>query len=174
MSNEISAINSASASEVSSSSGNNSSTKPLSNETKKKLEALGIDTSNITSESDGKAALVTAQASAAAAKTSHSNSTSSQSGAVLKATVENFASKLGVSVAPNDDMATILNNLKTKITEMKASAGTDSTKLANANGNEATLATISDQYSQMKSAQAKLTGTLDSLASYNKAALGLS
>lgn len=168
MTNSISAINGSS----SVSSTSSSSSKPLSEETRKKLEALGIDTTNIKTESEGQTKLKEAQSAQANAQ---AGGQKPPQGALspekIKEEVEALASKVGVSVGNSDKIEDIMNNISKKISEIKASAKTDPNKLAEAESFESEYTTLSSELSQMKAAQ-NMTGA-SALANYNKLMLVL-
>lgn len=167
------AIGSVSSNSVASSSSNSSSAAKISDETKKKLEALGLDPSKYTSEAAAQAAITEAQQKAQQAQQAQakpqSNGTSMET---IEDSVKNLASKMGVPVGNNDKVDDILGNLSDKISELKTSAGTDETKKAEATAYDNEYFTLNSEYTQATAAQ-NMTGAT-AVAGYNKAALGLS
>ena len=168
MTDAINAINSSAVKNTSSSSSG-----ALSEDTKKKLEALGIDTSNITKETQGKSKLKEAQA-AAHAQGHGQKPQSASSMQAIKTEVDALAAKMGVSVGTNDKIDDIFRNISAKISSLQSAAGTDKTKSAEVESYQAEYASISSEYTQMQASQSMLGKSLNALASYNKAALGLS
>lgn len=153
-----------------------SSSTALSEETKKKLEALGIDTSKIKSEAEGLQKLKEAQASqgasqaqgAAQAQGQKPQESSTQQ--EVEEQTQNLASKMGISVDRKDSMDTTLKNISAKIEELKADASSNPTKMAEVNSYESEYNDIARKYTK----QSMLSNSLSGLANYNKIALGLS
>ena len=153
-----------------------SSSQKLTEETKSKLQALGLDPSKYTTEAQGQKALTEAQAA--------QNSQAAQAGAQhqhaphggessIKAEVQALAAQIGIPVGSKDKISDILANVSEKISELKASAGNDPTKLAQVNSYQSQYTAISGEIAQKQSSESKLTGSLQGLANYNKIALGL-
>lgn len=166
MSNSINAISSSSISN----SGSSSST-ALSEETKAKLQALGIDTKDIKTEAKGQEELKEAKEKQSAQKAAPAKKDNSEK--TMKTEAQDLASQVNVPVGNNDTMDTILSNISTKLDELKSSAGTDPTKLADVDNYQKQFASISSEYSQMQVSKAMISNSLQGLAAYNKAALGL-
>lgn len=162
-----------------SSSYSASSSQKLTEETKKKLEALGLDPSKYKTEAEGKAALVGAQTTQTAQAAQSMQVQGQQpppppaSAQSIKAEVEDLAAKVGVSIGSTDKPNDILTKISDKIAELKAAAGTDQTKLAEVQGYQGQYDTINAEITQMQASKSKISGTLNALANYNKAALGL-
>lgn len=160
------AISSISSNASSSLSASSSSSGKLTDETKKKLEALGIDTANVKTEAEGQAKLKEAHAAQAHQK---------PKGASPMASIEDgakaLASEMGVSVGSKDKLTDIFDNITAKLSELKASAGDDENKKAEVSNYENQYNTLYNEYSQMAAAR-NMTGA-SALANYNKAALGL-
>lgn len=143
----------------------------LTDVTKKKLEALGIDTTNIKTESDGQAKLQEAQAAQAAAQHQgkHHGTNPMES---IEDGAKSLAAQMDIAVGTKDDIGTVFSNISTKIEELQASAGDDQTKKSEVDGYQKQYDTLYREYSQAMAAK-KMTGA-SALANYNKAALGLS
>lgn len=165
MTDAISAISSSS---VSTSTSSSSAT--LTDATKKKLEALGIDTTNIKTEADGQEKLKEAQAAQAAAQ-QQGKPQGTNPMETIQDGAKSLAASMGVAVGSKDDIDTIFSNLSTKITELQASAGDDQTKKSEVDGYQLQYDTLYREYSQAMAAK-NMTGA-SALANYNKAALGL-
>lgn len=168
MTGSISAIGNSSSGSIS----NNSGSTKLTEETKKKLQALGIDTSNIKTEAEGQAALKEAMAKQAAANHHHDPS-KSMSEKTIEDQAKSLASQMGVSVGNNDTLDVILSNISNKIDELQSSAGNDQTKLADLNNYKAKFATLSDEFSQLTVSRSMINNSLQGMANYNRASLGL-
>lgn len=149
----------------------------LTEDTKNKLQALGLDPSKYITEAQGQKALIEAQAAQlfqatqAVAQPQHA----SHIGFVnsIRTEVEALAAQVGVPVGNRDKMIEVLGSIADKITDLKVSAGTDSTKLAQVNDYQSKYTTISNEIAQKESSESKLSGSLQGLANYNKIALGL-
>lgn len=160
----IDAVSSVSTSSLSSTS---SSSSALSDDTKKKLEALGLDPTKYTTEAQAQAAITAAQEKQA----QQSQQGGSNSYESIKTEVNSLASTMGIEVGSNDKLEDILDKISTQITTLQASAGTDATKLADVNNYQAQYTTITSELSKIEAAK-NMTGA-SALANYNKAALGL-
>ena len=139
----------------------------LTQATKAQLEALGVSTANITTETQGQAALTSAKSKAEAGKQAHAphgNSTESS----IKTEAKTLASQVGSSVSDDDKVDDIINKVSAKITDLRASAGDDKTKLAAVDSDQAQLDAISNSLASTKSGQAQLSGSMNGLASMNK------
>lgn len=159
----------------SSSSSASSTSSVLSNETKSKLKALGLDPADYTSESAAKSAIAEATAKKAQeAQQTQSQSKPQRSGVLetVETNTKELASKMGISISTEDKLADIFDKISTKIDELQASAGTDASKKTDASGYKSEYSILYSEYSQATATQ-NMTGA-SALASYNKAALGLS
>lgn len=159
----ISAISSNSASNTSKSG----SASALSEDTQKKLKALGLDPTKYTSETQAQTAILEAQSKQEGPKQSGAPGMSS-----IQTEIQDLASKMGLPVGNNDKMSDILGVISNKIDDLKAAAGTDVTKLSAVSDYQSQYTAISNELAQMEAAK-KMTGA-SALANYNKAALGLS
>jgi len=168
MTDSISAVSSASAASSTSSS---SSTK-LTAATKTQLEALGVDTTNITSETEGQTALKAAQAKSDAQQKAKAAAGGGSEDSI-KASAQTLASEMGVSVSSTDTTDDILSNISAKLSELKASAGDDQVKLAELEQYQSEFDTLSTSYTNMQTSQAQLSNSMSGLATYNKASLNL-
>ncbi|MFA7658935.1 MAG: hypothetical protein WCY19_05840 [Candidatus Gastranaerophilaceae bacterium] len=163
----IDAVSSVASSSVATSAARSSSS-TLSDDTKKKLQALGLDPSKYTSETQAQLAIKDAQEKQEGTKKSGG---SNPLESIIKTEVNSLASAMGIEIGSNDKLDDILNKISTQLTTLQASAGTDGTKLSNVNNYQNQFATITSELSQLEAAR-KMTGAT-ALANYNKAALGL-
>ena len=168
----LDAISGVQSSAVSSNQKNNSTA--LTDATKKQLESMGIDTSNVKTESEGKTKLQEAQASqqqqqAQAAQAKGSNSSEQE----MKTEVTDLASQMDVEVQNDDSTSTILDNISQKLEELQAAAGTDPSKVQEYQSFESQYNTLNQEYTQSQSSQSMLSSSLSGMANYNKALLGL-
>lgn len=180
MVNSISSIGSFYVNSISSNSNQ------ISEETRKKLEALGIDTSNIKTEAEAKAKIEEAQMMAQSTQLqqqvqgnnrAEQNSTSQQQGnsslESIKEDAKTLAAQMGISVNQNESISDYLNKILHKINESNSISGIEKN---NNNYNQDYLNqynNIYKRYQEIQSVQSMLTGSLDQLAMYNKIALGL-
>lgn len=154
----------------SSSAVNKSSSKSvLSEETIKKLKALGLDPSDYTSEAAAKSAIKQAQAQQAATIQQGQSGTTTLE--ALRTRAEQLASVVGVSlISKGNSMDDILDKISERISTLQASAGTDSSILAKVQSYQAEYSSINNEYSQYEAAK-NMTGAT-ALANYYKAAFG--
>lgn len=142
------------------------SSSKLSEDTKKKLRALGLDPTKYTSEAEAQAAIQEAMLKQASHKPKGADG--------FKAVEEEakaLAAEMGISTSNNDKIGDIMNAISAKISELQSSAGSDASKLAQVNDYSNKFAAISNELNQLKAAN-NMTGAT-ALGNYNKAALGL-
>lgn len=162
MTDSINAVNSTSAASSASSTSNK-----LTAATKAQLEALGVDTTYIKTESDGQIALKQAQASQT--QKAQANGGSSASKESIKAQIQSLASQVGVSVSQTDKPEDILTKISEKISSLRAEAGNDQSKLAQIEQYQQQYESLSGQMLSMQTSQAQLAASMSGLANYNKA-----
>ena len=97
----------------------------LSDATKKKLEALGIDPSSVTSESEAQQKIKEAQAAQAAQNAQPAADTSMKT---VEDNAKSLASKLDISLEQDAKIDDIMDAISAKITEKKEEAGNDPVK----------------------------------------------
>lgn len=146
---------------------------PLTAATKAKLDALGVDTTSIKTETQGQVALSAAQTKQEAQKSAHSHQGGNSSMESIKNEAKSLASQVGVSVSDEDKVDDILSKVASKISELQVAAGTDETKLAQVQQYQSQYDSISSSLSNMQAAKAQLSSSMDNMASYNKMAHGL-
>lgn len=147
--------------------GSGNSTATLTAATKAKLEALGIDTTNIKTEAEGQAILKAAEAKPEEIQKIHAPKSSSSINSI-KAEVIQLASEVGISVSSSDKIDDILNKIAYKINELIVNAGNDQNKLTQINKYQSELDTLSNELSNMESTHTKLSNSMNTLALYNK------
>lgn len=176
MTNAISSISSSAAS-------SSSSTTTLSSDTKKKLQVLGLDSSKYKTEAQAQEAITQAQSQTSGTQTvkggcaSCTNCGKCGKGSTtnissIQTSAKDLASKMGVSVGTKDELPDILSKISDKISELESSAGSDSTKLSDVDSYKKQFQTLAGKFEKISASQ-NMTGA-SALASYNKAALGLS
>lgn len=146
-----------------------SSSSALSEETKKKLKALGLEPTEYTSEAEAKAAIAKALAQQQGIEKPPQGSNPEET--IINEAVE-LAAAVGVSgISKQDKMDDILDKISQKINEMQESAGSDQTKQANVKNFKDQYTEISDEYQKLHASK-NMTGA-NAIANYNKVALGL-
>lgn len=151
----------------------------LSETTKKRLEALGIDTSSIKTETQGRSILASVE------KVNSKDGTEkvqgqgkNPEGENIKQRAKELAAQFNVSVSPRDGLKEILDKISTAIDGMKTESVGAPDKLQEAAKYQAAYDSIvgaaSSMQQQQDASQGKLSGSLDGLALYNKIKLGLS
>ena len=163
---------------ISTSSVNYSDTSQLSKiseATKRKLQALGIDPSSVTSEAQAQTLIASAQQRQQVQQTQQSSTekktTSSESELISQA--KTLASKMGVSVSSNDSLSDILSTLSSKINSMSAQANGDAVKLQEIKQFQSELYSIQSQYSTVQQNDNSLYTAMNMTANINKYMLGL-
>lgn len=141
-----------------------SSASSLSQETIKRLKALGLNPADYKSEADAQAAIIQA------AKEKHQ--AHGHTGGTSMKTVEKeanaLASAMGISTAQNASVSDVLNAIVAKLEALKA---TSATKQSEFLGFQSKYESIKSEYLQLISTQ-NMTGAM-AQGAYNKAALGL-
>lgn len=171
MSNQISSISSSSTTSTtsSSSSSSSSSASKLTEETKRKLEALGVDTTNITTETQGQIALLQAQQQQAQQNPEGGNKAEMES---IKSQATALAGKLGVSVSSDEKVPDIMSAIGSALNAKVSAAGNDQAKIAEVQELQAEYDSISSSLSNMQTQQAQraqaISSNLTNLANQNK------
>ncbi len=150
MSGLINSIGSGASSSASASS-NLSSVQKLTDDTKSKLQALGVDTSTITSEAQGQIALLQAQQQqqAQGGEKHHGGAGKAEMDS-LKSEATSLASKLGISVSADEKLSDIMAAIGPAVDAKVSAAGSDQTKIAEAQELQAEFSTISSSLSTME------------------------
>lgn len=163
---------------------------PLTPQTKAQLEALGINTTNITTEAQGQAALKASQGSQQAQNTQQAQAPHHRGGgnSAIKALVEEalaLAQKVGASVSSNAKLDEILDAIADALSKMQADAANDPKKaalfaqyqaeyLSLCQSAETLKASMEASHNQAVSAAGMMQSSMDGLASYNMASISIS
>lgn len=155
--------------------------KPLTEETKKKLEALGVDTKKIRTENEGQKRLKEIQS----VQQNHqihqagqnqqiqepNNQQKSGSMSQLINNVKELASDVGLTVGFSVDIEEVFKSIQAKITQLKTTRvnSVDEDSKAKAASLQNRYETLYTEYQSKKKSQNMLTGALAGLASYNMA-----
>ena len=143
-----------------------SGAQPLTAATKAKLSALGVDTKDIKTESEGKMRLQEAQMSRNSESTDKVSKSNSDS---ILEEAKTLAKKLNISVGKHENINDILDKITNKISEMKADAGNDFDKLANVGSYDKELSMLESSHLS----QIDLSATMNLTANMNMVYHGL-
>jgi len=135
--------------------------------TRAKLVMVGIDTTNIKTESEGRAILMRAMAQESS-QTSYTTSSSNQQDEATRL-AKSLASDLDVIITDNDSLDDIIVKLRTKIAELQSEAKDDKNKLSSIKDYSDRLALIE----QAQLSQINLGTTMDLISDSNRSYFGL-
>lgn len=153
----------------------------LTEETKKKLEALGVDTKNIRTEQEGQKKLKEVQAAQQAQQTQQSQQAQAtqqqpsqqQSGSMasLISDVKDLAREVGVSVPQGAKIENVFDDIQNKITQIRLSKvnSIDKDSEAMAASYQMRYDYLYNQFQSKAQARSMITNSLNALASYNMA-----
>ena len=172
--------------------GVNGAQQALSAQTKSQLQSLGIDTTNITTETQGQAALQSSQGSQQSQNTQQTQGTQQSSHAgggnsaiqSIKNDAIALAQKVGASVGSNDKLNDILSSISQALSNMQAQAANNPQKLDRVNAcqseYQSLCQSISSVQSSMEASKAQsqagasqIQGSMNGLAIYNMAAMSM-
>lgn len=168
----VSSINSINSSMMTSSVSSSTSNR-LTEDTKKKLEALGVDTFKIKTESEGLSVLSQikeAQAAQAVQQAQKPDSMPQMDN--LREQIASLASKVGVSLSPDGSPSDAMIAISNAITVMRIQAANNVDKISKVDSCQAQYDAISSSLavleSQKSSTQNQITGGMSAIANYNK------
>lgn len=167
-----------------------SSTQALTAQTKMQLQSLGVDTSQITTETQGQAALQEAQSSQSSQQTQstqQSQQASSSGNNSLKEQAKALAAELGIAVPDKAKLSEIMDQISTKLEQMQAqsvSSPNQASQVAKYQAEYQSLANSVSESQSVKAAQStqassksgasQLQSSLNGLANYNMASISIS
>ncbi len=143
----------------------------LSSSTKMKLEALGIDPSNVTSEAQAQMLINQAEATKHQQSSEQQQQGGNSSEQQLLSEAKQLATAVGASVSSDDSLDDIIDNISEKIQVMMAS--NDPSKVKMAQGYQTQLASISERADSVSNTQQNIFNAMDMISVSNKYALGL-
>ena len=150
-------------------------TNQLSEETKAKLIALGIDPSTVTSEAEAQALISQVEAMSktdkARPQTNKIQTTSSEQELMTKA--RELAEKVGVQLSQTDTLDEMCQKIFTKLEQLGAQYANDESKMAIINDYRAELANLNAKYDKVQTNQETIFATMNMISLSNKFALGL-
>lgn len=145
----------------------------LSNDTKSKLEALGISATDGMTETEALALIAQAQASQRGQNDGGEQSDNSTESEILS-DAKSLAAEVGISVSSNDDISEILDDIGEKLEVMLEEAETNPSVLTNIAALFGELSSLDDRYDSFQSIQDGMFTAMSMVSTSNKIALGLS
>lgn len=145
----------------------------LSNETKAKLEALGISATDGMTESEAKAKIAQAEAEKNSQNQNNQQQGNSSESEILSE-AKALASSVGVSVASDADVSEILDDIGAELEEMLEDAENNPGILSQLSSYLSQLTSLDDRYESLQSSQASMYSAMNMISTNNKIALGLS
>lgn len=144
----------------------------LSNDTKAKLEALGITVTEGMTESEAQAKIA-----AATQQNGTQNEGGEQQGnsseAEILADAKTLAAQVGVSVSSDADVSEILDDIGAELEVMLEEAENNPAILSQLSAYLSELTSLDDQYQNIQNSQASLFSAMNMVSTNNKIALGL-
>lgn len=144
-------------------------TNEIKEETKKKLEALGIDPSTVTSEADARMKIQEAQAAQAAAIITEADGVKANPIQQVFSDARDLAERIGVKTGSEQNLQSLFADINKKITSFERGAE------FNIKDEETTVSDLRNEfkdlyatYATAKQAQARITGDMGLIAEYNK------
>lgn len=144
----------------------------LSNDTKARLEALGITATEGMTESEAQAKIAAAEQRDNAQNEGREQQGNS-SEAEIMADVKSLAAKVGVSVASDEDVVDILDDIAAELEVMLEEAETNPAILSQLSTYLSELTSLDDQYQSIQNSQAGMYSAMNMISTNNKIALGL-
>lgn len=145
----------------------------LSEETKRKLQALGIDPTTVSSETEAQALIASAKQKIEQTKNeSSSQNTCCSSECELISRAKHLAEKIGLQTSNNDSLRNLIDKISTKLSLISNKTQDEQTndKISNYQ-NE--LTSIENEYSQINNNQNSLLTAMNLTANMNKFFLGI-
>ena len=150
-------------------------TNQLSEETKAKLIALGLDPSTVTSEAEAQALISQVEAMSkndkARPQTNKTQTASSEQELMTKA--RELTEKVGVQLSQTDTLDEMCQKISTKLEQLGAQYANDERKIAIINDYRAELANINAKYDKVQTNQETIFAAMNMISLSNKFALGL-
>lgn len=168
MSTSISSVN------AGTSAANDSSVKKttLSNETKSKLEALGITVTDDMTESEAAALIAAAQSQSSSQQEQGNNQQDNSSESDILAEAKSLAASVGVAVS-SDDVDDILDDIGTELESMLEEAEKNPSVLSQLSSYLTQLTSLDERYDYLVTQKENLFAAMDMVSTNNKVSLGL-
>ncbi len=142
----------------------------LSNDTKARLEALGITVTDGMTEADAKAKIAAKEAENEA-KQGNQQGNSSESEILSEA--KSLASSVGISVSSEATVDEILDDIGSELEVMLEDAEGNPSVLTQLSSYLAQLNSLEDRYDSVQTSQASMYSAMNMISTNNKIALGL-
>ena len=139
----------------------------LSAATKKKLEALNIDISSVSSETEAKRIIKEEEAK----KSEKTNSTKAEAGSQeekLYNRIKNLARKIGIDVSKNENIETIFTKIDEKLKALEENSNN-----SNINVLRSELEILENEFKNITSGESSILSAMDLLSKSNRASLGI-
>ena len=164
-------------SSVSSFSSATSVQKKLSEETKRKLESMGIDTSSIKTEAQAQQLLKGVEKGVDVEKTDTQHapkfSVDNSQKAELVSDIKQLAEKVGAVISQGDKIPDMLTKISEAINQLQVQGTESDKKIEGYRQEYERLSSMAASLKPPAPPQTQLMGSLDGLASYNKASFNL-
>lgn len=144
----------------------------LSNDTKAKLEALGITATEGMTESEAQAKIAAAQQENEAGNQEGEQQGNSSEAEII-ADAKTLAAKVGVTVASDADVSEILDDIGAELEVMLEEAENNPAVLSQLSEYLSELTSLDDQYSTIQNSQSEMYAAMNMVSTNNKIALGL-
>ena len=155
---------------VSSLNSNNSSInkkEELSEATKKKLKALNIDVSSVTSETEAKRIIAEEEAKKSE-KTKTKQAEAGSQEEKLYNRIKNLAGKIGIDVSKNENIEAIFTKIDEKLKALE-----ENNNNSNINVLRSELEILENEFKNMTSGESSILSAMDLLSKSNRAGLGI-
>ena len=143
--------------------------KKLSESTKMKLKSLGIDISNISSESEAKKVIAEEEAKKSGEVNGTTTGKTSAKEESLFIRIKNLARKLGISVSENENIETIFVKIEKKLEEIEKNNNNNS----NINVLRSEFEMLKQEFKNITTGEASILNAMDMMAQSNRAAFGI-
>lgn len=139
----------------------------LSEATKKKLKALNIDISSVTSETEAKRIIAEEEAKKSE-KTDTKQAEAGSQEEKLYNRIKNLARKIGIDVSKNENIETIFTKIDEKLKALE-----ENNNNSNINVLRSELEILENEFKNMTSGESSILSAMDLLSKTNRAGLGI-
>lgn len=139
----------------------------LSDATKKKLKALNIDISGVSSETEAKRIIAEEEAKKSKKTDSKETETGSQEEKLYNR-IKNLARKIGIDVSKNENIETIFTKIDEKLKALE-----ENNNNSNINVLRSELEILENEFKNMTSGESSILSAMDLLSKTNRAGLGI-
>lgn len=139
----------------------------LSEATKKKLKALNIDISSVTSETEAKRIIAEEEAKKSE-KTDTKQAEAGSQEEKLYNRIKNLARKIGIDVSKNENIETIFTKIDEKLKALE-----ENNNNSNINVLRSELEILENEFKNMTSGESSILSAMDLLSKSNRAGLGI-